>query len=128
MSPRDISKVFIIDDEPICNKLCKNMLSYHYPHFSVNEYTDPDEALRDLEKGEDPDLIILDIQMKNMSGWQFLDKYNSSDKKGKVLIVSSSPDFNDFKKAKDHERVYKYIVKPLDTLKMANLLEPATIL
>ncbi|NMM46990.1 response regulator [Marinigracilibium pacificum] len=128
MSPREISKVFIIDDQPICNKLCKNMLSYHYPHFHVNEYTDANAALNDLEKGEDPDLIILDIQMKDMSGWNFLDKFNSSEKKAKVLIVSNSPDYNDFKKAKNYDRVYKYIIKPLDTLKVANLLEPATTL
>jgi DNA-binding response OmpR family regulator len=63
-------KILIIDDEPSIRLLLENFLSKTY---EVIVKSDGMEALEWLE-GNLPDLIICDIQMKNLDGYQFLEK------------------------------------------------------
>ena len=61
-------KILVIDDEKMIRLLLENFLSEKYEIISKN---DGQEALEWLE-GHLPDLIICDIQMPNMDGYQFL--------------------------------------------------------
>jgi DNA-binding response OmpR family regulator len=63
-------KILIIDDETSIRLLLENFLSKTY---DVVVKSDGLEALEWLE-GNLPDLIICDIQMKNLDGYQFLEK------------------------------------------------------
>ena len=64
-----------------------------------------------------PDLILLDLNMPVLDGWQFLDQFRKLvpvlNKKITVYIVSSSIDEEDYKRAKAIELVTDFIVKPL---------------
>ncbi|RWY47862.1 response regulator [Mucilaginibacter gilvus] len=64
-----------------------------------------------------PDLILLDINMPVLDGWQFLDEYvKMMPKLGKkitLFIVSSSIDEEDYARARAIEVVSDFIVKPL---------------
>ncbi|QXV65383.1 response regulator [Mucilaginibacter achroorhodeus] len=67
--------------------------------------------------GELPDLILLDLNMPVLDGWQFLDEFAAVlpglNKKITVYIVSSSIDQDDYRKAKQIELVTDFVVKPL---------------
>ncbi len=63
-------KILIIDDEPSIRLLLENFLSKTY---DVIVKSDGMDALEWLE-GNLPDLIICDIQMKNLDGYSFLEK------------------------------------------------------
>lgn len=63
-------KILIIDDEPSIRLLLENFLSKTY---DVIVKSDGMDALEWLE-GNLPDLIICDIQMKNLDGYTFLEK------------------------------------------------------
>jgi len=69
----------------------------------------------DLEK--DQGLIFLDINMPEMSGFDFLEAFSgfpSSIKKAfKIILLSSSVHMKDIIKAKENSLVYKFIHKPL---------------
>lgn len=64
-----------------------------------------------------PEVILLDINMPVMDGWDFLDWYktikNQLAKKSSIFMVSSSIDWRDIEKAKSYEEVSDYLSKPL---------------
>ncbi len=66
---------------------------------------------------EMPEIILLDLQMGIMTGWEFLDWYNAwqTDLKEKpvVYIFSSSLNFEDEKRALAYPVVVDFIIKPL---------------
>jgi DNA-binding response OmpR family regulator len=63
-------KILVVDDETSICLLLENFLSLDYDVITINN---GEEALVWLE-GNLPDLIISDIQMDNMDGFEFLTK------------------------------------------------------
>ncbi len=74
-----------------------------------------------------PDLILLDINMPVLNGWQFMEEFiKLSPRIGKritVYIVSSSVDQADFNKAKGFDQISDFIVKPITTAMFRKMVE-----
>jgi CheY-like chemotaxis protein len=74
-----------------------------------------------------PDIILLDINMPVMDGWQFLNEYlsleNQIAKKPIIYIATSSIDNSDMIKVKSFEGVKDFIVKPILRDKLLEILE-----
>ena len=80
-----MSKIFIIDDEPqIINSIETNLNNSIYKFYSFNN---ADEALTQIPK-INPDLILLDLIMPKMNGFEFLQKLQNGNIDTKVIIVS----------------------------------------
>jgi signal transduction histidine kinase/ligand-binding sensor domain-containing protein/DNA-binding NarL/FixJ family response regulator len=60
--------ILIIDDDPINLKVLQNQLSLN--GYSVEQATDGYQALKLLKHGYIPDLIVMDIMMPKMSGYE----------------------------------------------------------
>ena len=75
---------------------------------------------------EMPELILLDLQMGVMTGWEFLDWYSvwQTDlvEKPPVYIFSSSLNFDDEKRALAYSIVNGFIIKPLTNDKLQRIL------
>lgn len=72
----------------------------------------------ELNDSELPDIILLDINMPIMDGWQFIELYSAlieqhPTKEIKLYLLSSSIDLNDHKKAKALSAVNGFIIKPI---------------
>ena len=80
-----------------------------------------------LERGtENVDLVLLDINMPLMNGWQFLEEHEKLEENKKVHIVmmlSSSISNEDIKRAKDIPAIKKFIRKPLSSETIKEILE-----
>ena len=63
-----MSKILIVDDDPILRELTGVFL--HNEGFDTLEAADGLEALARMEAIK-PDLVVLDVMMPRMDGWQF---------------------------------------------------------
>ena len=110
--------VFLVDDDPINNLINRRLLGKVEISNRILEFLSGEDALNVL-LGEPTDhkiLILLDINMPVMNGWEFLDRYKTilPHRRDKILILSSSIDFQDRQKAKEYEIVDGFIEKPLN--------------
>jgi len=117
-----MSKVFIIDDDPIHQRIAQIMITKHQLYDEYISYTEALKALDFLEKNCAstallPDVILLDLNMPVMDGWDFLEKYEtikkSFSKEIKIFIVSSSVDEKDIARSHLFTAVAGFISKPL---------------
>ena len=74
-----------------------------------------------------PDVILLDLNMPVMDGWDFLERYLMLEprigKKIHIYIVTSSVDPVDVERANRINAVTDYFVKPLTRDKLVSILE-----
>jgi DNA-binding response OmpR family regulator len=62
-------KLLIIDDEPSTRKILEHFLS---KEFDVTLKNDGMEGMRWLESENDPDFVIVDLNMPNLNGKEFI--------------------------------------------------------
>lgn len=117
---KTIDLACIIDDDPIYLFGIKKMMEVGHLCKGFMIYNNGLEALNALKPmlGNDenfPEIILLDLNMPIMDGWQFLDEIIKipTTKKVLIYIVSSSIDPLDLKKAKQYSIVNNYLVKPV---------------
>ena len=114
-----IKKLFIIDDEPIHHKLVELVIKYSgytIEYTSFNQAADAFSYLVDDENINSlPDLILLDLNMAIISGWDFLElfqTFNSRFHKTDIIILTSSINPNDKAKALTYKCVKGFFTKP----------------
>jgi CheY-like chemotaxis protein len=80
-----------------------------------------------------PELVFLDLNMPEMNGWEFLDCFLQDFKEVipelKIIVLSSTVDPEDQKRARKHPLVMEFVTKPLslgrlDILKKQPALSP----
>lgn len=122
--PKSIKKtvrnIVLVDDDPIVNKLHK-MLFSKYSDKEVVAFTDPFEAL-DYIRNSTPDLLLLDLNMPLISGFEFLEKLNQLPIIMDVVVVSSSIDASEKLRALTYSCVRDFLSKPLTFEKIENLI------
>ena len=124
--------VCIIDDEEIIQFIVKTIIQDLDDDISILSYKNGEEALAAFKEADDehlPDVILLDINMPVMGGWQFLDEFiklkSKFSKKIAIYILSSSTAPGDKIRAKVYKDIIGYINKPIeaDTIKKITQLE-----
>jgi CheY-like chemotaxis protein len=123
-----MSKLVIIDDDPIHHKIIQYMLTKNDLSKETTYTFDGKLVLDYLEENRGkitalPDYIFLDLYMPNNSGWDFLNGfqeiYKTLKKEIKIYVVSSSIFQMDINRSKSYPFVTSYITKPL----MKNVFE-----
>jgi CheY-like chemotaxis protein len=79
-----------------------------------------------LEKGLPlPQLIILDLNMPVMDGWEFLHAFVELNVEEEITIymVTSSIDDNDRRKALQYEKISGFVIKPITSQMFQKLFE-----
>jgi DNA-binding response OmpR family regulator len=105
-------KILVVDDEPDLTMLCRLALEYH--GFKVDTFTDPRKALSNYEPGY-YDLVILDIAMPKMDGFQLHDEIKKKDQKAKVCFLTASELYYEEFRTKEYYAIDKnlFIRKPI---------------
>jgi CheY-like chemotaxis protein len=122
----------IIDDDSIFHLTTRILIESHNIHKNILVFKNGKEAIdyiKDHKGNSDslPDIILLDLNMPVMDGWDFLEEFlpikDDCSKEIIIYIVSSSVDQNDIERAEKISAVKKYIVKPVDRYKLGKIIE-----
>ncbi|NEV94766.1 response regulator [Psychroflexus sp. YR1-1] len=120
------NKLFIVDDDELFVVIAKHLLQELDFAEIVMEFPDGEDAFEFFNENDPsqyPDIIILDINMKRMDGWEFLNAIRPLNipKDIKIYITSSSIDPADLEKAKADPYVDSFISKPLSAEKLKEI-------
>ena len=97
-------KFIVVDDDPISNTICKLTLEMVLRNVDLESFTNPKEALSYISEKctastSRRTILLLDINMPIMSGWEFLERFDAFHENVKtgidVYILSSSVDPRD---------------------------------
>jgi CheY-like chemotaxis protein len=130
-------KVLLIDDNNIDLKVNSKIITLSGLFDDIVRCESAEEGLAYLSNHIDkvdelPDFILLDIQMPDMDGFDFLEVYKQFPKELKekcvIAILSSTLDFGDIKKAEANPYVIKLLKKPLYPKELEELLKKYFIL
>ena len=89
--------------------------------FAVDVFNDPLSALSNYKVGN-YDLLLLDIRMPTMNGFELYQKINQIDEKAQACFITAYEEsLNDFKKLYPNlEEVDRFVTKPVE---MQNLVK-----
>ncbi len=113
-------QIIIVDDEPACRSVLRNMLRRDFPDVQVSgEAGSVAESLYLLQQ-ETPDLLLLDVQMEDGTGFDLLDRLGNVD-----FNVVFTTAHNDFAIRAFRYHAIDYLLKPVVPEELATALRKA---
>jgi CheY-like chemotaxis protein len=118
---KDIIKITLIDDDSISHLITRKIIERH-ANWPIESFINPVEAFQSLTDraknnlDQFPNLILLDIDMPLMDGWQFLEQFEKLPEdvlqQCNVIILSSSHSKRETEKARRFRIVKDFFSKP----------------
>jgi DNA-binding response OmpR family regulator len=110
-------RILVVDDESDLTLFYRMSLEYH--GFEVEAFNDPRKALSNF-KADYFDLIILDIKMPSMDGFELFTEIRKRDKKVKVCFLTASELYYKKFRMKEYSALDKslFIRKPIGNEEM----------
>ncbi|MBC7246266.1 MAG: response regulator [Actinobacteria bacterium] len=106
------ARVLVVDDDPMVTRLVR--INLELEHFEVEEAWDGKTAMRMMRENP-PDLLVLDIMMPQMDGWEILKMIREDERLKELPVVVLTAKVQD----EDIARGWRmgadgYIVKPFN--------------
>jgi CheY-like chemotaxis protein len=113
-------KILIIDDEKMIRLTTSILLKKE--GIEVAEAVNGNEGLQKIEH-EKPNLILLDIMMPIMDGWEVLDNIQKNENYNSIpVIIFTAGDFIEAEKKAKEKKVHGIIRKPFRLEKMLEII------
>ena len=126
-------KFILVDDDPINNMLCGLSIKNALSDADIRAFTTPEKGLEFIQNeysnihDEKPAILLLDINMPTLTGWEFMEQFDSFSDEVKsrvsVYILSSSVDERDKERARADKYIKGFISKPIEPERVLALVE-----
>ena len=123
-----LKSILLVDDDHSNNFLNKIFIDHLDLNIEVDIVLNGKEALHHIQTSLiKPCLLILDIRMPVMDGWEFLEAFHELEEEIKdqivIVMITISMEQVDLIKARKNPYVAEYIQKPLSDVKFSNLIK-----
>ena len=124
--------MYVVDDDEIFHFIIKKLLgqqSGQQHTLTITSFLSAEDALEQLRSpgAPLPALILLDVNMHSMSGWEFIEAFRplqqSLQQEIRIIMCSSSMDVRDMQQVAATPELSAYLTKPLDQSKVKVILE-----
>ena len=114
--------IWIVDDDAIYQIIVNKIIQRSEMFSAISSFKNGKDAINNLHRAvatndELPDIVLLDINMPIMDGWEFMEAMAlikpKLNKEIVVYIVSSSIAVEDKNKSKSYENILGYLSKPI---------------
>jgi CheY-like chemotaxis protein len=129
---KQANSILVIDDDPLFMLLLKKTIIKYDLAKNISAYTNGLEAFDSLksiinEPSVLPDIILVDIDMPMMDGWEFLDEFipllQRASKKISIYIATSSIAEPDKIKSTTYPLIKGYLHKPIDEPILSKIIQ-----
>ena len=101
ISTKEEISVAIVDDNDVNRTLISKMLDKILNTSKKSEFEDGLQIVKAIEEGENFDLILMDVQMPNMDGYEACRKLRDMEYTGKIILATGSTGQDVLKKMKE---------------------------
>jgi CheY-like chemotaxis protein len=116
-----IKNLFILDDDTITthlmNEIIKDLSFVKQFHIENNGWQALDYLQKISQQGIFPDVLLIDLKMPEMDGFEFIEHYEelyfSGHPDSLLMVITSSVSERDRQKAMQHKSVSRFLHKPL---------------
>jgi len=120
---KKFNDVFVVDDDKVYHFILKNLLKKNKIEVNPLFFENGQDAIDGLKENAAvesnlPTLVLLDINMPVMDGWQFLEEFKkikgTLNKETIIYMISSSNNPIDLNRLKDFsQEIKEYMLKPV---------------
>lgn len=122
-------RIFLVDDDDLFNYLNEAVIRRVAPDAVISSYKSGEDAYQAIlginNDAEVPDIMLLDIRMPDMDGFELLKTLMAMEKnpiaRTKIYMLSSTLDERDLDKANDNSLVTAFLSKPLTIEKFTEI-------
>jgi two-component system, NtrC family, response regulator AtoC len=117
---KDSSRILLVDDEPAMLRYIRTLLEVD--DYKVETASTGEEALERIDKGMEPDLVLLDVLMPGIDGLETLEQIRQKRPAAKVVMLSC---VNDTRKVVQAMRLgaHDYITKPFQKAELDAVID-----
>ncbi|MCC5947866.1 MAG: response regulator [Nitriliruptoraceae bacterium] len=117
----DRRTVLVVDDEPDVLLLCR--VNLEFEGYEVIEAADGEEAMEQVRTHR-PDVVLLDVMMPKMDGWQVLSAIKEDDELSSIPVVMLTAKVQDQDQIRGWSQgAADYITKPFSPLALSQVLQ-----
>jgi CheY-like chemotaxis protein len=116
--------VLVVDDEPDVRLIARLVLAA--AGFEVREVESGEAALAELHGGRSPDVLLLDVRMPGIDGWEVLRQLRSEPNLAELPVVVFTADLGARAEAKAHvDDAHLFVSKPFQADELLDVVRAA---
>ena len=126
-------EIILVEDDLVTTMLHERVVQKVLPEAIVHKFSDGKTVYDFIVSNNHPEkryLVLLDLTMRIMDGWEFLDSMLEQDTQCKmaVLVITTSVDPDDFFKSRDYPQVFGFYGKPFTINQFQDVLQHEAVL
>ncbi|WP_373057814.1 response regulator [Zunongwangia sp. H14] len=121
--------ICVIDDDEIYQMIMHKVIGRVGFFDEKKRYCSAVSALQDFQDLEKPlpDVILLDINMPEVDGWQFIENMRKLrpgfTEETRIYLVTSSIAHSDIEKTRTYQEIHEFVSKPVSMAKLKEIGE-----